>query len=325
MQILRRPAALPPQSALCIGAFDGLHRGHRCLLQRARDRSPRLCVLTFEPHPAAILAPDRAPPRLQSPEQRARIADALGVECLVELPFNRQVASMSAEAFIHEYLIEGLRPSAVVVGADFRFGKGAAGTPELLRTELAGVGIELEVVPQLDDPEGRKIGSSAIREHLLAGRVEDAAELLGYAHAVSGPVRHGAKRGRQLGYPTANVDAEGLRPSTGVYAGWLTLLDDSGSEGPALPAVANLGSNPTFADGPQTTTGVEVHAIGAELGESLYDQTVEFAFVHRLRDEQRFDGADALRVAIEADISEARRLLADADPTHRRPTRVEAS
>ena len=325
MKILRRPAALPPHSALCIGAFDGLHRGHRCLLQRARDRAPRLCVLTFEPHPAAVLAPDRAPPRLQSPDQRARIAAALGVDELVELPFDRQVASMSAEAFVREYLIDGLRPATVVVGADFRFGKGAAGTPELLRRELAEAGIGLEVVAQLDDPEGRKIGSSAIREHLLAGRVEEAAELLGYAHAVSGPVRHGARRGRQLGYPTANIAASGLRPAPGVYAGWLTVLGADGDTAPPLRAVANLGTNPTFADAAQSTTGVEAHAIGAKLGESLYDRNVEFAFVHRLRDEKRFEGADALRAAIEADLAEAERILAHADPRQRRPTPVEAS
>lgn len=323
MKHLRRPDALAPESALCIGAFDGLHRGHRALLQLAADHRDHIAILTFEPHPALVLAPERAPPRLQSSSQRVRVARALGVHTLAEVPFDLEVAALDAATFVQRYLIAGLAPATVIVGEDFRFGRNAAGDTAVLGELLSAAGIDLQVVTQLDDSTGHKVGSSEIRGHLIAGEIELANDLLGYRYAVSGTVVHGAKRGRQLGFPTANIAAESLAPRAGVYAGWLTTHLDGDKLAPARPAVANIGTNPTFAGASEITTGVEVHAIGAQLGESLYDCEVEFAFVCRLRDEIRFDGAEALRTAIEHDVILATQCLRDEDPKHRRPARVE--
>ena len=322
MQLQRQALALPPDTALCIGAFDGLHLGHRALLERATQRCSLASILTFEPHPAQVLAPERAPPQLQSPQQRARIAAALGVHTLATLPFNLEVAAIEADEFVRAYLIDGLAPQCVVVGQDFRFGARAAGDSALLRTLLEGAGIELQIVEVANDASGEKIGSSEIRKRLVAGDIAGANRRLGYDYALSGVVRHGAKRGRQLGFPTANISADSLCPQRGVYCGWLSVHEpgtDPATLPPALRAVANLGSNPTFDDGATITTGVEVHAIDAQLGESLYDREVEFAFVSRLRDERRFDSVDALRSAIADDVQSARTRLASADPSHRRP------
>jgi riboflavin kinase/FMN adenylyltransferase len=280
--------------------------------------------LTFEPHPAAVLAPDRAPPRLQSSSQRLRIARALGVDCLAEVPFNLEVAALEPAQFVDRYLIEGLAPETVIVGEDFRYGKGAAGTTRRLGDQLHTAGIDLEVLPQLDDAEGNKIGSSEIRRYLEAGQLEAANRLLGYDHAVSGVVEHGAQRGRELGFPTANLRCEALVPASGVYAGWLTIHGDSPARDlpEGLPAVANIGTNPTFVSPAEATTSVEVHAIDQALGESLYGLEVEFSFVARLRDERRFEGAEALKLAIADDVSIARSRLASLDSSSRRPPPV---
>lgn len=309
MRLFLEPERLAPGTAAVLGAFDGLHRGHQALLRRALERCPRVAMVTFEPHPAEVLAPERAPARLQSPGQRARVAEALGIDTLVLLTFDHAVASTSPEDFVTRYLLEGLAPEAVVVGADFRYGSDRAGDTESLAAQLAAAGVELIVVEQVNDADGQKLGSSEIRAAVRAGDVDKAAEILGYLYPVTGRVRHGAARGRQLGFRTANIESDCLVPARGVYAGWMSV--HGGGGGGPWPAVANVGHNPTFADGAATTTGVEVHAIDLDLGESLYEREVEFSFACRLRDELTFDGADALIAAIEDDIARGRGALAE--------------
>lgn len=324
MRVFHHAAALPPSSAACIGAFDGLHRGHQALLARARARAERLALVTFEPHPAEVLAPHAPRPRLQSPQQRERVCRALGIDSLVLLPFDAQIAKLEPAAFVRRFLLEGLTPSAVVVGEDFRYGRDRGGDVGSLGRQLRAAGIEFEAVAQVDDSAGNKLGSSAIRRELDAGRVEAAAEALGYLYACDGLVRHGAARGRDLGFRTANVESRNLVPARGVYSGWLCEHGE-GASGSAWPAVANIGSNPTFADAARSTTGLEVHVLDLDLGDSLYDREVEFSFVSRLRDEIAFDGIDALVSAIRGDVARAREQLASAKPALRRPRAIRAA
>jgi riboflavin kinase/FMN adenylyltransferase len=317
-----RPDPLPPGTAAVIGAFDGMHLGHQALLVRARELAERVALVTFEPRPADVLAPERAPPRLQSPTQRERVCRDLGVDLLVVLRFDRSVAQLDPTTFVEHFLIAGLSPAQVVVGYDFHFGAGRAGGPDTLVELLTPVGIPVEVVAQIRADHDQKVGSTIIRELIAAGRVERAAELLGRWFAVEGEVRHGAARGRELGFPTANVASRNMRPGKGVYACWLTLLASGAhDEVEHWPAVANVGSNPTFADGHTTTTGLEVHALDVELGEQLYGREVEVAFVTRLRDERKFASVEDLELAIADDVARARELFEDGveDRLHARP------
>ncbi len=310
----RAAPLLGPNTAACIGAFDGMHLGHQALIARARACAPEVAVVTFEPRPVDLLAPDRAPARLQLPRQRARVCRDLGVDTLVVLGFDREVSRMSPAQFVQRFLIEALGPRHVVVGYDFRFGAGRAGGPAELGALLEVAGIALSVVDKIAaqtrggvEPT-EKLGSTAIRRLASEGLVDEAAHLLGRLYAVAGPVVHGAARGRTIGFPTANIQSQGLLPAPGVYAGFLSLLDQAGEvEVEHWPAVANIGTNPTF--DPQPRPGLEVHALDVDLGERLYAREVEFSFVAKLRDERRFDGPEALRAAITRDIEQARPLL----------------
>ncbi len=313
MRLLRQPSPLPPGTAACIGAFDGLHRGHQALLQRAAALAPRVALVTFEPHPAEVLAPDRAPPRLQTAGQRARVAAALGVETLVLLPFTRALADTAPDEFALRLLRDGLRPTAVVVGPDFRFGAGRRGDPALLRELLAPAGITVEIADEVPDPaRACKLGSSGVRRAVVEGDLPAAAAMLGRPYSVEGPVVHGARRGRTIGYPTANVAARNpLLPPGGIYAGALAVVSPGPLRGRLWPAVMNLGTNPTFTPGPDAPRTLEVHALGAELGDHLYDLDVEVAFAARLRDELRFASAAALTEQIARDVVDARPHLTE--------------
>lgn len=324
----RDTTALPTGTAICLGAFDGLHLGHQALLARARAAAPHVGLVTFDPHPQQVLAPERAPRLLQTAEQRRRVCAALGVEQLVLLPFDRQMAAMDAETFVREVLLEGLRPAAVVVGEDFRFGRGREGDGERLAALLAPAGVEVVRVPAVpvpaaalepgDDPDA-KLGTTSVRRAVQAGRVEQAGAMLGRWHAVAGTVVEGAKRGRMLGFPTANIHAPGgFLPAPGVYAAVLAVWSETGPHaGTVWPAVANLGTNPTFVAGSAGDVGssdpmplrLEAHALDVQLGEALYGLAVELSFVARLRDEQRFDGPAALVEQIRRDVEAARTHL----------------
>lgn len=326
---------LPPGTAVCLGAFDGMHRGHQGLIARARAHGREVAVVTFEPRPADVLAPERAPARLQTPAQREQVCRELGVDTLVILRFDREVSRMTPEAFVQEFLLDGLRPAAVVVGYDFHFGLNRAGGPVTLRELLAPAGIEVSIVDKIIDQEamrdgsivGEKLGSTAIRELIASGDVERAAVLLGRLYAIAGRVEHGHARGRGLGFPTANVASPLLHPADGVYACFLSVLDASSClpSSDHWPAVANIGSNPTFAEpGALGRRTLEVHAIDVDLGDRLYGLEVEVSFVARLRDEQRFANVEQLRQAILGDIAAARPLLTQEAAARRHASRVEA-
>lgn len=314
--IQRDATALPPGTGACIGAFDGLHRGHQALIAAAAAGDGPVALVTFDPHPLRVLAPARAPELLLSNTVRQRVAASLGVTHLVLLPFDAQMAALSPAQFVERYLVAGLQPRLVVVGRDFRFGQGRAGTAEGLAEHLDEHGIAATIVDPVAGPDADKLGTTAIRKAVREGDVALAAKMLGRWHSVSGTVVQGHKRGRTIGFPTANVDPDGgMLPATGVYAAFLSVWSPGTSDHARVwPAAANLGTNPTFtagdADGPART--LEVHAIDVDLGERLYGLQVEVAFVKRLRGEQRFAGPDALAAQIRRDVEVARDHLGEA-------------
>jgi riboflavin kinase/FMN adenylyltransferase len=307
-----------------------MHLGHRALLARALEMEERVALVTFEPRPAEFLAPTRAPPRLQSIEQRVRVCRAMGVDAIATVPFDRTIASLDPEAFIDEILLEGLRPSAVVVGEDFRFGRDRAGDTDTLSRRLSSRSTDFAVVAErcMDDGimKGEKIGSTRIRGLVDQGEMGMAAEQLGRWYSVSGSIGRGQGRGRPLGFPTANLTAtDNLLPLGGVYAAWLSPDPGHGTQATLWPAVANLGTNPTFA-GDVPAPRLEVHVLDRDLGDTLYNTDVEVFFTSRLRDEIRFDGVDALRTAVDRDIVTARSRLDTASqarcwPEDLRPSR----
>lgn len=307
--------ALPAQTAICIGAFDGLHLGHRALVDRARTLAKHVALVTFDPHPAAVLAPDRAPRLLQSNTQRARVASSLNIAKVVLLPFDHEMAALEPTTFVHRYLLGGLAPAAIVVGADFRFGAGRAGDAKLLAELAQPHNIEViavEPVP-LADASITKLSSSDIRQAVAAGDVQRAGQLLGRWHAVAGSVVHGAKRGRTLGFPTANLKVSGgMIPATGIYASALAVWDQGSADaGMVWPSVTSIGHNPTFAD-KDSPVSVETFVLDQDLQERLYGVEVEVSFVQRLRGELRFDSAEALVQRMHQDVSDARPWLAPA-------------
>lgn len=315
---------LPADTAICLGAFDGLHLGHQALIDRARRRGAQVGLVTFDPHPQQVLAPQHAPRLLHTATQRRRVCTDLGIAHLVLLPFDRAMAQMSAERFAREVLQEGLRPRAVVVGEDFRFGRGRQGDGPMLAAQLASAGIDVERVGPVPVPAdaragpidpASKLGATAIRRAVAEGEVERAGAMLGRWHAVAGTVVEGAKRGRTIGFPTANINAPGaFLPAAGVYAGALAIWSPGGPHaGRVWPAVANLGRNPTFVEGSDASPlRLEAHVLDESLGEDLYGLEVEFSFVARLRAEQQFDGPAALVEQIHRDVRAARPALASA-------------
>ncbi len=292
------PADAPP-TVVTIGNFDGVHLGHRELLTRTRALADaagaRAVAFTFDPAPRDVLRPDNAVQRIQRLEDRLALLLAHGIDHVVIEPFSTAYAARDAAWFAHEVLERRLRAAEVVVGWDFRFGKGRGGSAETLRDELSA---PVEQIPALH-LDGEVVSSSRIRHAVHAGDVGLAARLLGRPHEVVGEVVAGASRGRKLGFPTANVaPATALLPAAGVYAirAWV--------DGAAVPGVANLGSRPTFGGGEPT---VEVHLL--DWSGDLYGTTLRIAFVARLRDERRFASPEALVTQIGADVAAARAAL----------------
>lgn len=315
----RGPGRLPPGTAICIGAFDGLHLGHQALIDRAREQADRVALVTFDPHPMRVLAPERAPALLQTPEQRRRVAGHYGVDRVVLLPFDAGMASMSAEAFVRDILVDGLGPAAVIVGQDFRFGHGRAGNTDMLADILE---VPVEVVAPVGMPEGsrgpdddpdRKLGSTSVRRAVAAGDIARVTAMLGRPFSAAGAVVTGDRRGRTIGFPTANVEVRNeVMPPIGIYATVLTVWSpDAPDHGAVWASVSNLGRSPTFKDG-DAPIRLEAHVLDRDLGERLYDLDVEVAFVERLRGEVKFDGVDALVAQMQLDAEAARKRL-DAD------------
>lgn len=290
--------------AVAIGNFDGVHLGHRALLEKAcalaASRSAPSVVLTFEPHPAKVLSPDFAPPLLTTPARKTERLAAAGIEAEVVLRFDPEFARNTPDRFVEHYLVEGLGARDVVVGYDFTFGKGRAGNPEILARLGAGA-FEVHTVSAVRE-SGLVVSSSKIRELLLEGRVEPAARLLGYPFVLDGVVVPGKARGRQLGFPTANVASETeLVPENGVYT---VLCAVEGVEGP-VGGAANVGRKPTFGKEERT---VEVHLFGT-FGD-LYGRRIAVGFLHRQRAELRFATLEELVRQIDADVRLAKEQLA---------------
>lgn len=291
-------------ASVAMGNFDGVHRGHQYVIDLARRSDAPLGIVTFEPHPREVFAPEAPPFRLMSAQTRAHRLDWLGVERLYELPFTQDLAGLSAEAFARDVLSRGLGVSHVVIGADFCFGKGRSGTARTLEQLGAELGFGVTIAP-LQKEGANVFSSTAIRHALSEGRPRDAATMLGHWHRIDGPVLHGEKRGRELGYPTANMSIAGLHPPRfGVYAVLVDVLD-----GPHLgkyQGVASMGVRPMFGDNlPNLETCL------FDFKGDLYDAPLSVALVEHLRDEMRFDSLEALITQMDSDSARARSILAE--------------
>src|SRR5689334_12292636 len=278
------PAGFGP-SVVVIGNFDGVHRGHVHVVRTAAAEANgrHVVAITFDPHPMAVLRPEHAPSMLTTVEDRADLLAAAGADAVFALPFSREVAAWTPEEFIDRVLVAALDAAVVVVGANFRFGARAAGDVESLRSHG---GFEVIAVPLEGGPQ--VWSSTYVRQCIAAGDVEGAAEALGRDYAVSGLVVKGDQRGRELGYPTANVPVgDAAVPADGVYAGWLTREDT----GERFPAAISVGTNPTFAG--QRERRVEAYALDRDDLE-LYGVPVEIAFRARIRGMVAFEGVEAL-------------------------------
>jgi riboflavin kinase/FMN adenylyltransferase len=307
MEVLHGADARPSDdrpTVATVGMFDGVHRGHRLLFDRvfedARKLDARSAVVTFDPHPLEVLAPDKAPCMLTTLDQRLRLFEEAGFDLALVLPFNRELAELTPEQFAKAALVDELNVRKILVGEDFRFGHDRAGDVDTLREIGHADGFEAEAIPLLGDMD-HKIGSSAIRRLVAEGKVEDAARLLGHNFRLAGVVVEGDKRGRELGFPTANMDPHprACLPGHGVYAGYWV------SEGERLPGAINVGVRPTFKDGAPPVC--EIHVLDFD-GE-LYGKRGEVEFAAFLRPEERIGSADALIEQMHADVDATRRVL----------------
>jgi riboflavin kinase/FMN adenylyltransferase len=311
MQVFRRPGSCPPPAqgtVVTIGAYDGVHLGHRGLIARVRAMAAELgccsAVVTFDRHPATIVRPDSAPRLLTDLEQKLELLSATGVDQALVVVFDEARAKESAEDFVTEVLVECMSARAVVVGHDFHFGHGRRGNVPLLQRMGAELGFDVLGVKLVPEPGGDgPVSSTRIRSLLLAGRVEEAAGLLGRFHEVRGTVIRGDARGIELGFPTANVSVpeEILLPADGIYAGWYER-----PHGSAHPAAISLGRRPTFY-AEAAGSLLEAHLIGFD--EDLYGEAAKVRFVARLRPEERFATVEALVAQMRRDVDAARAIL----------------
>lgn len=310
------PAGFGP-CVVTIGNFDGMHRGHQAVLARlvgrARERGAQAVAITFWPHPMAVLFPDRAPAQLDTLERRLQLMAATGLDAVLVMEFTHELASWSPERFVHGVIVDVLGACEVVVGRDTRFGHRNSGDVGTLRTlgQQYGFGVEtLEDLGVVDSvhPTGRRWSSSWVRALVASGEVGEAAVVLGRPPRVTGVVVHGDHRGRQLGFPTANLSSSlvGVVPADGVYAGWLVRAGDGGTGGTRLPAAVSIGTNPTF-DG--HARRVEAYVLDRDDLE-LYGETVAVEFVDRLRPTLRFTDVDALVRQMKADVEQCHQVLA---------------
>ncbi|MGW2095500.1 bifunctional riboflavin kinase/FAD synthetase [Promicromonospora sukumoe] len=337
MQLWTDLEQVPPgfgPSVVTIGNFDGVHRGHQAVLDRilrlARSDSASAVAVTFHPHPAAVHRPELAPELITGLEDRLALMERTGLDATLLVSYTLDFAAQTPEEFVSRYLVEGLRARTVVVGHDVRFGKGNAGTLATM-VELGGQhGFEVVAIEDVGDSPGEGDGhqrwsSTAVRALLAEGDVDQAADVLGRPHLVRGTVVHGDARGREMGFPTANLgDITGLVPADGVYAGWLrrgTAATCANLAGPErdrlaasgaglgqeeiLPAAISVGTNPTF-DGVERR--VEAYVLD-RTDLDLYDQTVVLEFVAHLRPTLRFDGMEPLIAQMNDDVARARKIL----------------
>lgn len=295
---------LPPDArgaSVAMGNFDGVHLGHRSVIDRARSTAP-LGVVTFEPHPRQVFQPAAAPFRLMNGEARANRLAKLGVQELYALPFDAALSGLSPAAFARDILVAGLGVSHVVVGADFRFGHDRAGTAHDLAALGQSLGFAVTIAPLLAI-DGQEISSTAIRRSLAEGQPRAAAAMLGHWHRIEGAVIHGEKRGRELGYPTANMAVDGLHlPRLGVYAVRADVL--TGPQAGSYMGAASLGVRPMFG-----VNQPNLETFLLDFKGDLYGHHLSIAFVDFLRPELKFDGLPALITQMDADCRKAREIL----------------
>lgn len=322
MQLYRSLDAIPADfgpSAVAVGKFDGLHLGHRAMFRQMREHCAAgglvPTVLTFDRNPLATVRPDVAPPMLASPAQRSELLDDAQLAAELMMAFTPEFAALTPEQFVTRVLVDALHVKVVFAGADFRFGDKGSGDLAALRDFGERFGFDVVVIDDLllDDDTGtpRRVSSTWVRDLIAAGRVREAAVLLGHPPTVRSTVVTGEQRGRELGYPTANLDpaVEGMLPLDGVYAAWATV------EGQRYGAAVSIGNNPTFDGIPQHQ--VEAHLLDQSI--DLYGKTIELGFVDYIRPMQKFDGVDALVAQLQADEQRIRAVLAQEPGTPPRP------
>ncbi|MGN8553980.1 UNVERIFIED_CONTAM: bifunctional riboflavin kinase/FAD synthetase [Microbacterium sp. SLM126] len=323
MIVFRDPAEVPEgfgPSVVAIGKFDGVHSGHRAVIDRARvdaaEAGARVVAVTFDRNPLALLRPEICPDSLVGAHQKLDLLASAGVDATLLLTFDRALADLGAREFVEHVLVGALGVRIVLVGGDFRFGRGGAGTPDLLRELGAEFGFEVDIIDDVRAIDaGRRVSSTWVRELLAEGDVAGAARILGRSHSVRGEVVHGLKRGRELGFPTANLssDLEGFVPAEGVYAGWLV---DGGAldadhhrdarRSIRYPAAISIGTNPTFDD--VVVRQVEAYVLD-ETDLDLYGHTVEIEFVARIRGMVAFEGIGPLIEQMTDDVIRVREEL----------------
>ncbi len=311
MRIFTHTDTLPGDvrgAVLAIGNFDGLHRGHLRVIEETRVIAARLgapsAVLTFEPHPRRLFAPDAPPFRLTSLASKSRRLESLGLDTLIACGFDAAFAAIPAEAFIDDILVGRLGVRHVVVGRDFRFGHKRAGDVDMLKARAGAAGFAITLAPEVTDADGTVISSNTIREKLVAGDLDGAAGLLGHPWEVEGEVMHGDARGRDLGFPTANVDmGDYLHPAKGVYAVRARIEDGGASRW--IDGAASFGLRPQFAG---TDARLEVFLL--DYAGDLYGRTLRVAFHAWLRGEQVFDDVAGLVAQMHLDVAQTREILA---------------
>lgn len=306
MRISHGFAPLGQPHAVTIGNFDGLHLGHKAMLARLKEvaavRSLPACVLSFEPHPREFFAPDQAPPRLSSLREKAECLRRLGIERFHLFRFNQAFSALTAETFIERVLGETLQARYVLVGDDFRYGAKRAGDFALLEKMGSNLGFDAEFLPTVKH-DGERSSSTAVRTALASGHLDRAAILLGRPYSLSGRVVHGDKLGRDIGFPTANIQLKHNRPPLmGIFA-----VEVAGLNGAVLPGVASLGIRPTVKQ-PDAAPILEVHLF--DFDGDIYGRRVRVDFLKKLRDEEKYPDLDSLVAQIHRDCEAARTYLA---------------
>jgi riboflavin kinase/FMN adenylyltransferase len=306
MRITHGFRSLGTPHAVTIGNFDGLHLGHQAMLARlqdvARARGLPSCVLSFEPHPREFFTPEQAPARLSSLREKAECLQRTGIDRLHVFRFDRAFSALSPEAFIEQVLGHTLQARYVLVGDDFRYGAKRAGDFALLKQAGASLGFDAEFLPTVE-VAGERSSSTAVRQALAAGELAHAARLLGRPYSISGRVVHGDKLGRDIGFPTANIQLKHNRPPLqGIFA-----VELCGLNGEPLPGVASLGKRPTV-KGADAVPVLEVHLF--DFSADIYGRRVRVDFLHKLRDEEKYPDLDSLVAQIRRDVDNAKQFLA---------------
>ena len=304
------------RSVVTLGNFDGVHRGHRAVLgqlvEQATSRAATSVAVTFDPHPLAVLFPERAPTPLTSMEQRLSLLAGSGLDAVLVMEFTLEFARLTPEEFVERVFVDGLHACVVIVGEDTRFGWKNSGNVDTLR-EL-GATHDFDVVVLADLGDGQRWSSTMARVQLADGDVEGAAVVLGRPHSVSGTVVHGDHRGRELGFPTANLGpvVEGLVPADGVYAGWLVRLDlPDDAVDRVLPCAVSIGTNPTFDGHERRVEGYVLDRTDLD----LYGERISYELVRRLRPTLKYEGIEPLVRQMNLDVAQCREILSTIVPS----------